>query len=302
MKNYNEDLRTALEQYRDRHNLTNTELSRRMGVGITQVSKYLNGKPEGDVERLESIAGDVLHNESRIRETAHALFDTPTTRSVANTCNLVRETNDVGLLFAPAGLGKTSGCRMYALQNLSTIMITATGWLGTSSGVSAALFTQIQNRSYPGNVPRSTWMAERLRGSGRLIIVDNAHKLRASAIGWLFDFTDETECPLLLVGNPELLPVIRTNDQWFSRIGVKRELRWPKSGGPEVVRKLVESLVPEAVEVAELAGVVAENHGHLRAVRKELLLARKIKETRPELKWEEAFRAAHTQLVRDYAL
>lgn len=301
---YNEELRNRLDEYRTRNDLTNADLGRELGVGATQVSRYLSGTPNWDVAALEKVISDVLQNEKTRQRSAHALFETPVSKSLSGVFETIRETNDVGMAFSPAGLGKTCGIQLYVADHPSAIAITATRWRRDCASVIAMLFHSGSTQTYRGNESRGDFVVKRLKDSNRLIIVDNAHRLTAAARELLFDLHDETGCPLALVGNPELLAEIRKNDQQFSRIGVKRELKLkPKEAG-KVADQLVEQLAPEAaLELRPLVEVVAEKQGHFRAVRKQLNLARKIREEakeKPSL--STAFRAAHTQLVRDYAL
>jgi hypothetical protein len=108
---------------------------------------------------------------------------------------------------------------------------------------------------------------------------------------------------MALVGNPSVLDIIRTNDQWFSRIGLKRELTLRAGQARTIAERLVAQLIPDAVEpLRELAEQVVERQGHFRALRKEVILARKIRENTKDTDWPRAFRAAHETLVRDYAL
>jgi DNA transposition AAA+ family ATPase len=72
---------------------------------------------------------------------------------------------------------------------------------------------------YPGNVKWALWMEQVLRGTERLIVVDNANRLHFHSFQWLMDFHDATLVPIAFVGNPEVLDILRRSDQLFSRIG-----------------------------------------------------------------------------------
>lgn len=304
VKPYREDIRNALTEYRNRHSLTLSALAGELATNATQVCKYLNGKPEGDVTRLERLIEDIIKNESRRKDSRNTIIETYITRIISATFETIRETNDVGLVFGPAGLGKTCGIELYASKNPTAILATAKTWRAGSRDMEGLIFHALSNRSWKPNTKRGDFLVDRMTGSNRLIIVDNAHKLRPSALGWLFDFHDATECPLALVGNPSVLDLIRSNDQWFSRIGLKRELRLNPSQSRKISEQLVGQIIPEAIEhLRGLAEQVVEHHGHFRALRKQVILARKIRENTPaETPWAMAFRSAHDQLVRDYAL
>jgi len=123
--------------------------------------------------------------------------------------------------------------------------------------------------------------------------------MTASARQWIFDFHDATGCPIALVGNPEVLSAIRENDQQFSRIGLRTEVKGDKASAD--VDRLISIHWPAAAESLNGAAIkVIKERGHLRALKKQLLLARDISPTFDSPL--EAFQAAHTKLVRDYAL
>jgi DNA transposition AAA+ family ATPase len=301
MKPYTPELRDQLAAYRAAGQLTLTDLARELGTNPSQVSRYLAGKPEGDVVRLENVIEDVLLNDTRRRQALNPDFETPITRSLRACCETIRETNDVALICGPAGIGKTCGCRLYAAANPSCFLVTVPTW--RRHQVDALIFAQVATRGCPPNTNRGDFLAAKLARSNRLVIVDNAHKLARRSLGWLFDFHDTTDCPIALVGNPEILGLLKTNDQWYSRIGQKRELKLKPGKARPIVEKLIAQILPEAADALDLAETVAEHHGHFRAVRKQLLLARAIREkdeTRPD--WPTAFKMAHLQSVRDYAL
>jgi DNA transposition AAA+ family ATPase len=158
------------------------------------------------------------------------------------------------------------------------------------------LFDQLDDHDWPGNVRKATWMENVLRGSERTIIVDNAHKLHFSGLEWLFDLHDATLCPMALIGNPEVLHVLRRSDQLFSRVGIVRHLKPAASkedNDDEIVAgKLIEQICPEArKELIEDASNVVARMGHARSLRKQLVLARELRDGK-RMPWASAARAA----------
>ena len=163
----------------------------------------------------------------------------------------------------------------------------------------------IGSTGYDGYSKRAQFLASKLTGSDRLLIVDDAHKLTRPALQWLFDFTDETQTPLGLIGTLELLDKIEDDAQRFSRVGLCYEIV-PESP-QELITHLIKTHAPSANgaagELADLCEQVVVQHGHYRAVNKQLKLAAELKEhARKPITWPEAFRQAHTKLVRKYKL
>jgi DNA transposition AAA+ family ATPase len=160
-------------------------------------------------------------------------------------------------------------------------------------------------RGMAAGTRRADWLVERLRGSNRLIVIDNAHRMTRSALAWIFDFSDPVEaggtgCPVALVGNPELLEKIAAKDQQFSRVGVLRPLKL--TGARALADAMLQRLCPaHAGALLDLAERVVTERGHLRALKKHLLLM-------PEFLGaaggdpRKAFLMAHTQVVSNYKL
>ena len=300
----NEDLRARLDAYRNSYDppLTNKVLARELSCGHTQVSKYLNDKCDWDIAGFEATLEDVMKS-AEIRRTLddHTHLETSVTLQVNAVCETIRKTNDVGLISGPAGIGKSVAIVMYVKSNPSAIAITLTRWACNCHGVARLLFEALENRMFSkSKKSKAEWIIDRLKNSNRILIIDNAHRLTKSGLEWLFDFQDATRVPIALVGNPEVLDAVSDNDQQYSRIGLVQEV---KLDNPDkVAASIVQQLTPGTDgKIRDLATTIASKRGHLRSLKKHLLLI-------PELLTacdgdpREAMLSAHTQLVSDYKL
>jgi DNA transposition AAA+ family ATPase len=306
IKTFDESTRGSLERYQERHNLTLSEVARELGTNTTQVSKYLNGKPEGDVQKLESTICDILKNESRRHASASDLFETDISRKMNGALEIIRETNDVAVVSGPAGIGKTSALCLYVRENPSAILVTATTWQRNAKDVEGMLVNAISMRGYKANIKRVVLLLEKLEKSNRLIIVDNAHKLMTSGMGWLYDFHDATDCPIALVGNPSietLIKSVKESDQWTSRTLQHTRLAVKAGKIQKVAERIASQFIGEAVaaELAPQLVTIAEHQGHFRSVKKRALLARKIQEN-TGCAWLPALEEAHAHSIRAYNL
>ena len=301
-KPFDTNTREALQAYRAEHGLTISQVASELGYHSSQIGRYLAGKFGGNVERLEAIIEDVLKAGAVRKSDALSLFDSTVTKQVHNLCEDIRRTNQIGLIHGDAGVGKTCGIKLYFTRNPSAIHLTLTQWCRDVAGLESLLFDAVQSRGWSGNTRRAAFLAKRLRGSNRLIILDNAQRLCSTSLRWLFDFFDETGCPIALVGNPEVLTPIKRNDQLFSRIGLQRPvvLRDAAKCAARVVERHLPGLYDD---IADLADKVASERGHLRALNNRLSLASKMMET-PDFakRHREAFVGAHKQLMSDYEL
>jgi hypothetical protein len=256
------------------------------------------------VSAVDKRVADYLRAFFRRRKTGVQTVRCEVTRKVGTAIEAIRRTNDVGVIVGEAGIGKSRAVEHYCEANPTSLLLQVRGWCNDKHSMEAMVATEIGG--YDGKRKRAMWLSEKLAGGGRTLIVDDAHKLTRPALQWLFDFHDETNCPLALVGIGELETKVRDDAQRFSRTGLLVRLEAQESD-EGLIGHLITSLAPQASagEVAELhhlCSQVAEQHGHNRAVYKQLKLAAEIKEAKPELPWSECFRGAHTRLFREYSL
>lgn len=320
-------LRERLRLYISTHALVNNapysqaDAGRELGYSTSMVSKYLSGNLTGDLSRFELAIEDLLAqapNREQQQQWTN-LFLTSVSQIVEATFERIRKIDDVGLVCGPAGAGKTCACHLYKQGNPTCIFLTATRWKRDAHGMEHLLFEGVGKAGWDGHTPRMDHVTRKLRDSHRLVIIDNAHRLTTGAIELVCDAQDEAGFSVGLVGNESVLETIRRSDQLLSRIGMKRPVvvSAPNTKGKasragtatfsfqQSVKQMIKLHAPDAngqsEEVAALGEIVASKQGHLRALKKQLILAKEIKAT-GQLNYPDAFRAAHSQLIRDYAL
>lgn len=293
-------LRELLAAARDEDSLTITKMSQQIGYSTSVLSQYLSGIYPGDTDRFERRAADWLRARDRKKRIGVKLIESEATRTVMAALETIRRTNDVGVIYGDAGIGKTSGVALYLEENPTCVEISLSRWARNDLQIERLIFGAMDSGSWKGNTPRAEFLVEKLRGSNRLLIVDNAHKATAAGLEWLFDLHDETRIPIALVGNEEVIRPIQANDQRFSRVGLKQPVTVvrPKA----LVRHLVQSVAPQFLgQVETLLEQVAEQHGRFRAVFKGLSLSATLAEA-GGLDPVSAVKAAHQRLVRHYEL
>lgn len=302
---HNETIRLALEEYCETHDLTRADIGRRLGFSPTRVSKYINlghgNKPEPDAERVEAAAKAFLRHIARRTALHNNLFPTAVADAVINIIRLIRKTGDIGVIHGRAGIGKTCAAELYARDTDGVCLITATRYNRDAAAVARMMFEQLERGNWPGNVKQSTWIEDTLRGTERVIIVDNAHKLHFSGLEWLFDLHDATLCSLVLIGNPEVRHVLLRSDQIFSRVGIFEQIHPSKKRVEDrkVASNLLKQLCPAAHdELIDAATDALGRLGHTRSLRKQLVLATEIHAAAGSGKsWTPAFDQALTRLI-----
>jgi len=295
-----QNLRAALAAAREEDNLSISRMAQQIGYSSSVLSQYLAGSYPGDSARFERRAEDWLRARDRKRRIGVPLIESEATRTVMAALETIRRTNDVGVIYGDAGIGKTSGITLYLEENPTCLHITLSRWARTDAQIERMTFAAMGDGGWKGNTPRAEFLVEKLRGSNRLLIVDNAHKATAAGLEWLFDLHDETRIPIALVGNEEVIRPIQANDQRFSRVGLKQPVVVTKPR--PLVKHLIASVAPQfSGQVEGLLEQVAEQHGRFRAVFKGLSLSATLAEA-GGLDPASAVKAAHQRLVRHYEL
>jgi hypothetical protein len=292
---------------------SNNKLAKSLGCNPAYVQLYISDNFPGDLDSFQRKLADFFANESRRRASGIETAECEATQRMRTAFEFIRKTSDMGVITAASGQGKTRAIEHYILSNPLAILYRTTVWAADKSSVESMMFEVVGRSGWNGQIKRAIFMVNKLRGSERFIIVDDAHKLTRPALQWFYDFQDATQCPIALVGTYDLLGKLEDDAQRFSRAGYHEPMRNLDKDGKLVVdralvKHLVKQLAPgangEMEALCDLAEQVAEEHGHYRSVHKQLKLAVEIKAgaTKKPITWPQAFRSAHTKLIRKYKL
>lgn len=305
--NFDSTLRDWLEDYIAANKLSHADVASRFNVTPTRITKYLGlnkpgHDPEPDAGKIQSLVKAMRRHEERRAEFRRNLFENGVTRDIAGIFRRVLRTGDIGLIHGDAGAGKTCGGELFCRDNPDSIFLTVKEYARNSHAIRNMLFDDLIETSetqYPGNVPVMMWIEEVIRGSERLIIVDNAQRLRIKEFKMLMDFNDATESGIVFIGNPEVLDTLRESDQLFSRIGIVHRVKsQDQRDAEDTAMRLIAQFAPGAEkELLEQALAVITRLGKARALKKQLILAAELKEGM-RCDWLKAFDAAGEMLVK----
>jgi DNA transposition AAA+ family ATPase len=220
----------------------------------------------------------------------------------------IRKTNDMGVIVAESGEGKSRGIELIRKSNELAMLFHVRAWSSDKNSLQSALWDVIPHVGYDPQTKRASFLVTSLRGSDRPLIVDDAHKLTRPALHLLFDLYDETSIPICLIGTDELVLKLEDDPQRFSRVGIHWAIKPSEKDRRKLIKHQIESIVDgvngELQELIDLCERVCTQHGHFRSVEKQLKLASEIKHGKAakEMTWCQAFRQAHTLLLRQYQL
>lgn len=270
--------RGELRDYIDETGRSIRAAARGMGRGASSVSQFLNSKYEGDDEKLaRDVRSYLLREQERERreregvlstggaasgEAARAPVETEAFQRLHHIARLCHVERDIGVAVAEAGSGKTVAAAAYAEEHPDALFIEVGPEFSAkplAQEVARALSLDTRGTLY--GVMRRVY--ERLKDSGRLLIVDEAESLPVRGLELVRRIHDKTGVGVLLVGLDELLEVLSASEREFkqlwSRVGLKAKL--PGQLSEEDTRALVRATLPARGSDAEAIAQAAREAG-----------------------------------------
>jgi len=310
---------------------SNTTLASALGLpSDAYVSLYCNqvdatGQPHAKAPALTMDLGkmedrirqflETMEDRAAVRRTDKAIFSTAITDQVATFCRAVRAAAQWGLFHGPSGCGKTSGLRAFAHKNPACLHISALEWCRGASGLERGIY-QALNKS--GSASRQTsrmaYIADRLKGGGHMLTIDNAQKLTARALHFLADLRDEFALPVVMAGTRGVLETLRADSQLATRIDQSEAADWAfgfvgtEHGTRErhaarqlrdAADSLLTRLCPDHAPAlrAEARRIISSEEGTMRALAKRIQLMLALMDQTGSTDAPAAFAAAHARLI-----
>ncbi len=290
---------TLVAKLRQRMNEKGYSLShvkKSTNVSISRLNLWLNNKYTGNVEKIDEAVKKFLElEELRDRRIEVGFINTSVVVDVfdiAKTCSIE---NTIGVCCGPAGLGKTVAVRQYAEENPEVILIEAD--FGYTPKV---LFSEIhKNLGFDGCGTIHTMLldiVQKLKSSGRLIIVDEAENLPYKALELLRRIYDKANVGILLVGMPKLFNNLKGEKgqyaQLYSRVGITSLL---ESLSEEDIKAIISTVTPEVDSIYPKISVYCG--GNTRVLTKLLVRAHRIAQLNDRDMDEDVIQASMRQLI-----
>lgn len=254
----------------DGAHVTQSDIARACGVSSATVNQWLSGQYPGNTDKLEQTITDFLKREEdkRIKPKVQFKFiKTRAAKQVYEVCRIAHLDNDIGVVCGEAGAGKTEAVRNYSKRQTGVILIEA--HLGyTARNLFQELHRAVGYDGVPGSINRLfNDVVEKLRDSGRLIIIDEAEHLPYKALELLRRVHDKAGIGVVLVGMPRLVANLRGKKgeyaQLYSRVGAYRNV---DALTLDDVRQLVAQIATSQDDVYEI--FLSECAGNARVLTK----------------------------------
>lgn len=203
-------------------------VAKAINVSNATLHLWMNNNYKGNVKKVNDAVANFLEIE-KLREGRIKVDFVKTTIvddifDIAKTCHVE---NEIGVCCGDAGIGKTYAVKKYAIDNTDVILVEAD--LGYTPKV---LFSEIHKKlGFDGcGTIHGMFLdiIDKLKASGRLIIIDEAEHLPYKSLELLRRIYDKAQVGILLVGMPRLIMNLkgekRQYAQLYSRVGISTRL------------------------------------------------------------------------------
>ncbi|EBZ5051484.1 ATPase [Salmonella enterica subsp. enterica serovar Poona] len=214
---------------------TQKKIATKTGLSTAVISQYLNGIYNGNIKNIEDILSDfILREEERARRRGvKERFVHTQLADIA--LALISDTHmdgEIGVIYGPAGMGKSMVLRQYASTSKGVILIEADPGY-TAKVLLQELCVRLGVKK-TGNIHKlSEECIQELNGTGWVILVDEAELLPYRALEVLRRIHDRSGVALVLAGMPRLLINLKGSRgeyaQLYSRVGMALDIEAHKA-------------------------------------------------------------------------
>lgn len=245
------------DRYMKENRLSLEAVSKKLGKGFSPslLSTFRTGKYKGETDRIARAINQFMEDNAVARDSKRPenFVETAVAKRMLTVIRMSMQTRSIGLITGPAGLGKTLTMKSAAVIHPGTIYMRIIQGTRRGPGLLSALAKQL------GVPTRSTaamvqgLIIDHLRGSDRLLLIDEAHQLNVTALEALRDLHDEAGVPIVLCGTEDAQRLVNDTTVFFgqmnSRVSARCDLTHlalhPKPGKPlftiDEIRQVFES-------------------------------------------------------------
>ena len=217
--------------------VTAASLGRRTGIKCSAISAFRNDKWKGSVGTLATTASELstavnilLRQQESDRTSVDGFVKTRVAERIFNIAKYAIRRRMISGFALPAGSGKTIALQALHEEIPGSVIITVTH---ASSSIKTFLqaWARALGTRQSGRINEiQACVIDRLIGSDRLVMIDEAHKLSVKCLDVMREIHDAAKIPIIIAGTPVLHKTITAPqagtlsydllDQLYSRIGV----------------------------------------------------------------------------------
>lgn len=207
--------------FRREHSLSLEALSKRLGSGFSAatLSHFENGHKRGDHEKVARAVNAHMEVHARQAEAARpeGFVETRVAKRILTVIRTAIESRSIGVVTGSAGMGKTLTARTAHLAYPGSIYLRVTQSERRNTGLVQALARMLNIPVRNSLAQTHRLLMEHLAGTGRALLIDEAHKLHAGALDAIRDIHDEAGVPVVLFGTVDLKKSVDDTEVFFGQ-------------------------------------------------------------------------------------
>lgn len=212
-----------LKRHLREHRVSAESLSKQMGDGFSpaRISQFLNGHQRGDMETAARRLNEWMEQDARRRESTKpsGFISTDVAERMLKVIYMAHHTSGIGEIVGPAGVGKTMTLKAAASMIPGAIYHRVTQSERRPTGLVCRLCDRLRVPIRSGAISRNMHLLiQHLEGTGRLMLIDEAHQLMPQAIEALRDLHDETKCAVVLAGTYDLHRTLSDTSAFYGQL------------------------------------------------------------------------------------
>lgn len=246
-------IKEKLVQLLEGKGYTQKMVATKTGLSTAVISQYLKGTYNGNIGNVEAALADLISREeerAKRREVKESFVCTQLAGLALGLISNTHTDGDIGVIYGPAGMGKSMVLREYAAKNKGVILIEADP--GYTAKVLLQELCARLGVKKNGNIHElSEECIQALTGTGWVVLVDEAELLPYRALEVLRRIHDRSGVAIVLAGMPRLLINLKGSRgefaQLYSRVGMALDLEVHKNKSEEDdFNAILASLLPGA--------------------------------------------------------
>lgn len=218
-----------LRQYKDENNRTQAALAKELGISESALSSFLSGNYKAPWTICDKVVSlRQMHEKKKVAPKEPDFVPTTISKAVINAIKYCHIQGKIAVVYGDAGVGKTMAVRQYLKDNSLAVGITISPTYASITGVNELLADQLGVRERVARKITSE-IINRLRGSGRVLVIDEAQHLTVRTLNHLRCISDESGVGIAFIGNDEVYTKMKGHGradfaQLFSRIGMRKNV------------------------------------------------------------------------------
>ena len=234
----------AVQAHFKEHGITKAEAAVACDYAANTVGEVLNKNYKGDIDAVLRALNKFMEDDARRRaaKTPIGFFKTCVFQAMiflvkfaksnartGKTAAGAEDSQSIVLGVGPAGCGKSAGAVALAADDPQSVFIRVREGGGAARPISHLIAAELGEEPAWQTFENTRVIERRLTGSGRLLIVDEAHRLGFSGCEVIRDIADICGIPILLLGTEQASAKINSvrlgagnmlYDQFSSRVGM----------------------------------------------------------------------------------